>query len=195
MPGSMPCTTDNPVLEPLPDVRHGTVEASPPGAESDTRTPGSPTAAVPLMPRALRQTGRAWTASSAISSARTRHRGWSTDPRPGPSPPLDPLAPGHILVIPTPHYADLFETPPEVLSETMSLMQDLANAMRAALGAGGVNILSASGPGSQQSVPHLHVHVVPRWPGDGFSTWPAQRSKHQLDDDPILRLAKALTDS
>ncbi|MEV0615594.1 HIT family protein [Nonomuraea sp. NPDC050404] len=107
--------------------------------------------------------------------------------------PLDPLAPGHTLVIPAPHYRDLFETPPDVLSQTMALVQDLANAMRAALGAGGVNILSASGPGSQQSVPHLHFHVVPRWPGDGFSTWPAQRSQHRLDDDPIRRLAEAMT--
>ncbi|MFB6612995.1 HIT family protein [Streptomyces sp. NPDC056367] len=38
--------------------------------------------------------------------------------------------------------------------------------MRTALDASGVNILSASGPGSEQPVPHLHFHVVPRWPDD-----------------------------
>ncbi|MET8537851.1 HIT domain-containing protein [Streptomyces sp. NPDC005065] len=62
--------------------------------------------------------------------------------------PLDPLAPGHALVIPTSHYADIFGTPPEVLAETMALVQRLSGTMRTALKAGGVNILSASGPGS-----------------------------------------------
>ncbi|MFL9684708.1 HIT domain-containing protein [Streptomyces sp. KL110A] len=80
--------------------------------------------------------------------------------------PLNPLAPGHTLVVPTRHYAGVLDTPPEVLAASMSLVQRLAAAMRAALAAPGVNVLSASGPGSEQSVPHLHFHVVPRWVDD-----------------------------
>ncbi|WP_328887681.1 HIT family protein [Streptomyces sp. NBC_00316] len=108
--------------------------------------------------------------------------------------PLDALAPGHTLVIPRAHHADLFGTPADVLAETMTQVQRIAEAMRSVLGAGGVNILSASGPGSQQSVPHLHVHVVPRRPGDGFSTWPSGRSGQRVDGDPINRLAEAVAD-
>nr|BFD81782.1 hypothetical protein StreXyl84_11830 [Streptomyces sp. Xyl84] len=104
-------------------------------------------------------------------------------------PPLDPLAPGHTLVIPTQHYADVFDTPHDVLAATMALVQRVAAAMRSALDASGVNILSAGGPGSEQSVPHLHFHVVPRWVGDGISTWPAGRSEHHLTGDPNARLA------
>nr|WSX51089.1 HIT domain-containing protein [Streptomyces sp. NBC_00974]WSX54910.1 HIT domain-containing protein [Streptomyces sp. NBC_00974] len=106
--------------------------------------------------------------------------------------PLDPLAPGHTLVIPTFHWADIFVTPPEVLAHTMALVQQVAATMRTALKAGGVNILSASGPGSEQSVPHLHFHVVPRWPDDAFSTWPTEQSRHQITDDPVTRLANAM---
>ena len=106
--------------------------------------------------------------------------------------PLDPLAPGHTLVVPTQHYADVFDTPHDVLAATMALVQRVAGAMRTALDASGVNILNASGPGSEQSVPHLHFHVVPRWPGDGISTWPTDRSQHRLTDDPDARLAAFL---
>ncbi|UQW99273.1 HIT domain-containing protein [Streptomyces sp. RerS4] len=106
--------------------------------------------------------------------------------------PLNPLAPGHTLVVPTRHYTGVFDTPPEVLAASMSLVQRVATAMRTALDASGVNILSASGPGSEQSVPHLHFHVIPRWVDDGISTWPTGRSRRHLTSDPGTRLADAL---
>ncbi|MFE0450235.1 HIT family protein [Streptomyces sp. NPDC058914] len=107
--------------------------------------------------------------------------------------PLNPLAPGHTLVVPTCHYGDVFDTPPEVLTATMTLVQRVAATMRTALDASGVNILSASGPGSEQSVPHLHFHVVPRWVDDGLSTWPTGQSNRRSIDDPGTRLFNALT--
>ena len=106
--------------------------------------------------------------------------------------PLDPLAPGHTLVVPTAHHEGVFDTPPEVLAATTALVQRVAAAMRTGLDASGVNILSASGPGSEQSVPHLHFHVVPRWTDDGISTWPTGRSRHRSPTDPGTRLINAL---
>ncbi|WP_207923858.1 HIT family protein [Actinomadura bangladeshensis] len=106
--------------------------------------------------------------------------------------PLCPLAPGHTLVIPTVHYTDIFETPSGALAEAMALVQHLAKAIRVTLGASGVNILHASGPDSEQSVPHLHFHLIPRWPDDEFSTWPTGRSRHRVTADPIAQLANAL---
>ncbi|MYV94956.1 HIT domain-containing protein [Streptomyces sp. SID1034] len=108
--------------------------------------------------------------------------------------PLTPIAPGHTLVVPTSHFADIFDTPPEVLAETMALVRRVADTMRSALQAGGVNILNASGPGSEQSVSHLHFHVIPRWGDDGFSTWPTDRSKRQVQGDPITQLASVITE-
>ncbi|MFJ9774390.1 HIT family protein [Kitasatospora sp. NPDC101157] len=95
--------------------------------------------------------------------------------------------------MPTAHHADVFDTPTDVLAETVDLVQCVAGAMRSALRATGVNILNASGPASEQSVRHLHFHVVPRWPDDGISTWPTGRSHHRIADDPATRLAAALT--
>ncbi|MFF4660663.1 HIT domain-containing protein [Streptomyces sp. NPDC001381] len=106
--------------------------------------------------------------------------------------PLNPLAPGHTLVIPTRHYTDVFSAPPDVLNASLALVRRVATAMRTVLGATGVNILRASGPGSEQSVPHLHFHVVPRRVDDGISTWPTSRSRHHLTGDAGARLAHAL---
>lgn len=107
-------------------------------------------------------------------------------------PPLDPIAPGHTLVIPTDHHRDILDTPVSLLAEVTETVQRVAKVMRAALGARGIDVLSANGPDSEQSVPHLHLHVVPRWADDGFSTWPAAQSTHALPFDPVDRLVAEL---
>jgi histidine triad (HIT) family protein len=106
--------------------------------------------------------------------------------------PLDPIAPGHALVVPTMHVADIFDSSPQILADTIVLVRRVADAMRLALKAEGVNVLHASGPSSGQSVSHLHFHVVPRWSDDEFSTWPASRSQHNFASDPICQLASAV---
>lgn len=107
--------------------------------------------------------------------------------------PLDPIAPGHALVVPIEHVTDIFDASPQLLADTMTLVRQVAGAMRDTLDAEGVNILNASGPGSEQSVPHLHFHVVPRWSDDNFSTWPAARSQHHVPGEPVGRLAAAFS--
>jgi histidine triad (HIT) family protein len=79
-----------------------------------------------------------------------------------------------------------------MLNATMALVKRLAEAMRATLGAGGVNVLNASGPQSEQSVFHPHFHVVPRWPGDGITTWPIGQSKLNPINDVEIQLARCL---
>jgi histidine triad (HIT) family protein len=71
------------------------------------------------------------------------------------------LAPGHSLVAPLAHSVDLFDVNSRDLHATVLLVKDLSLAMRATLGAGGVNVLNASGPHSEQPVFHLHFHVGP----------------------------------
>lgn len=107
--------------------------------------------------------------------------------------PLDQLAPGHTLVAPTAHAADLFAIAPADLAAVTDLTRRLAATMRTALGAEGVNVLHASGPVAEQSVPHLHLHVVPRWSDDGLSTWPPGRSRHPAPKRAHDRLAAYLS--
>lgn len=65
--------------------------------------------------------------------------------------------------------------------------------MESSIGASGVNILNASGEGSDQSVPHLHLHLVPRWSGDGLDTWPSTISQHVFEDQWLSLLRTNMT--
>jgi histidine triad (HIT) family protein len=94
--------------------------------------------------------------------------------------PEDQLADGHVLVATKRHVGDAFEATGPDLQAVILGVQEVAHALRSALGANGVNVLNASGPHSDQSVLHLHFHVVPRWEGDGLRTWPVGRSKHRV---------------
>lgn len=92
------------------------------------------------------------------------------------------LADGHLLVIPKRHVADVFEASTLDLNAVSVTVQRVAEALRHSVGASGVNVLNASGPHSDQSVLHLHFHVVPRWQDDGLRTWPTGRSAHRVPD-------------
>lgn len=100
------------------------------------------------------------------------------------------LAPGHTLVVPREHATGLLDATPDALRATTLLAQRVGRAMRGALGATGVVVLSATGADAGQSVPHLHLHVVPCWPDDGVLRWPEQRSAHVVDGDASAMLAE-----
>jgi histidine triad (HIT) family protein len=92
--------------------------------------------------------------------------------------PGDRLADGHVVVAPKKHVHDLFEAAQADLNSAIAAVRSVSDGLREALGATGVNVLSASGPNSGQSVFHLHFHVVPRWSNDDLRTWPTGASAH-----------------
>lgn len=88
---------------------------------------------------------------------------------------IGPLVKGHTLVIPKAHHDPLTATPPEVLHKVMDVVQKIARWQIAGLGAEGVNLHQANGRPAGQVVPHLHVHVIPRFADDGLRwNWRAQ---------------------
>ena len=86
-----------------------------------------------------------------------------------------PLFPGHTLVIPRAHVPTLAELPEDLLLPLFGLVQRLTRAIPLALEAHGTFV--GINNRVSQSVPHLHVHVVPRRRGDGLRGlfWPRQR--------------------
>jgi histidine triad (HIT) family protein len=84
---------------------------------------------------------------------------------------------GHALVIPKQEHADLYAMPPEILAATARTVQRVATAIRAALRPDGLNIVQNNGAAAGQTVFHYHVHVIPRWEGDGaLPLWKARET-------------------
>ena len=89
---------------------------------------------------------------------------------------INPLADGHVLVIPKRHYVTMDQMPPDEAAALARCLPRLAKAVQSAAGADGLNILQNNGSVAGQVVMHLHVHLIPRVPGDGLGyRWPAQQ--------------------
>jgi histidine triad (HIT) family protein len=79
---------------------------------------------------------------------------------------ISPATPGHALVVPRAHSADLLEIGPEDLTAVNLAAQRLAKRMKEVLGADGINLINACGAAAWQTVFHFHIHVVPRYEDD-----------------------------
>jgi histidine triad (HIT) family protein len=87
--------------------------------------------------------------------------------------PLEPATPGHTLVIPRTHVPDLWKAGPSLASELMGAVVKVGRAIDDALNPEGMNLITSAGRVAEQTVFHLHLHVVPRWQKDGFGAiWP-----------------------
>jgi histidine triad (HIT) family protein len=100
-----------------------------------------------------------------------------------------PLFPGHVLVVPRQHHETLADLPAALVGPLFDRVQAMAVAVQGALGALGTFV--AMNNTVSQSVPHLHVHVVPRTKGDGLKGffWPRTR---YADDDHATEVACAI---
>ena len=72
---------------------------------------------------------------------------------------------GHTLVIPKEHYDSFLSCPKDLMQKVYAVAQRIGQAEVSVLGAKGVNILTNVGEQAGQSVPHFHVHVIPRYTG------------------------------
>jgi histidine triad (HIT) family protein len=79
---------------------------------------------------------------------------------------IHPANDGHCLVIPKAHYPTIFETPPDTFAAVGRLVVRVAQAVQNALRPAGLSLVQANGRAANQTVPHLHVHVLPRRPDD-----------------------------
>lgn len=88
---------------------------------------------------------------------------------------IGPVIKGHTLVIPKTCYDPITETPDDVLAHVMRIAKRVAAAQMSELGADGVNLMQNNGAAAGQEVPHLHVHVIPRFENDGHQwNWAAK---------------------
>ena len=81
---------------------------------------------------------------------------------------INPLQPGHVLLIPKAHYERLTDMPADELAELTKGLPKLTRGVVSATGADGFNVLQANGAVAGQVVPHVHFHIIPRREGDGL---------------------------
>jgi histidine triad (HIT) family protein len=96
--------------------------------------------------------------------------------------PHEPATLGHTLVIPRKHVLDLWKVESPLDAELMAAVIRVGRAIETALKPLGMNLITSAGKAAEQTVFHLHLHLVPRWNGDRFGRiWPV--GEQHVDSD------------
>lgn len=91
---------------------------------------------------------------------------------------IQPITQGHMLVVPREHAVLMTDINEPAAMRTFKIARRLADVARHTLGASGINLIVMDGEAAYQDVPHFHIHVIPRYPGDGFGlTFPPSYEK------------------
>ena len=87
-----------------------------------------------------------------------------------------PITFGHTLVLPKYHYADLFKMTEAEVGNLYRMVHNIASAVYSATGAQGLNTGQNNGKAANQIVPHVHVHIIPRYDKDSRDgKWPSRK--------------------
>ena len=84
---------------------------------------------------------------------------------------INPVNPGHTLIIPKEHHETLLDIPDHLMGPLSVATRRVAAALLAATGAGGFNLMMNNYAVAGQLIPHAHLHLIPRHPGDGLLLW------------------------
>ena len=95
---------------------------------------------------------------------------------------------GHILVVPKEHRKNILDCDEETLCDLMRTVKKISNHLVNNCGYNGVNILNASDESAGQSVPHFHIHLIPRRMNDGIDAWPHFHGAEQAIEDVFKKI-------
>ncbi len=111
---------------------------------------------------------------------------------------IQPVNPGHVLVVPREHYEVLQDIPKDVGTHLYQVAAKLIPRVQTASGASDMNIVVNSGAAAGQNVMHYHIHLIPRREGDGFDVplpFPgSQMPNRQQLDGMAARIGSMLRD-
>lgn len=94
---------------------------------------------------------------------------------------INPVNLGHTLLLPKAHYRNLFDLPKNLLGKIGLILQKLAKAIKDSTKADGLNVIMNNEPSAGQLVSHSHIHLIPRFTGDGFAHWHGQGNETKAD--------------
>ncbi|MCI7094879.1 MAG: HIT family protein [Clostridiales bacterium] len=96
---------------------------------------------------------------------------------------------GHTLVIPKKHFTNILDCDGEYLAAVMETVKRISRHYVEKCGFDGVNLINCSGVSAQQSVFHLHIHIIPRRADDNMNLWPLGDGDESMD---LAEIAKML---
>jgi histidine triad (HIT) family protein len=106
---------------------------------------------------------------------------------------INPVNPGHALVIPKGHYETFLDIPDRLMGPLGVATRRVSAALMQVTKVGGFNLMMNNYRVANQLVPHAHFHVVPRREGDGLRHWPGVRATAPELASMAERLRAALT--
>ncbi len=87
---------------------------------------------------------------------------------------VNPINPGHTLLIPKEHHENLHEMPDQLLEKITPVVKKIATAIKTGVSASGINIGQNNGKSAGQVIFHYHIHIIPRFDNDGLKHWPGK---------------------
>jgi histidine triad (HIT) family protein len=100
---------------------------------------------------------------------------------------INPVNPGHVLVVPKKHSLDIFEIEESGWDAVMRVVRHISHALEASLKPTGINLAMNNRSGAGQVVFHAHVHIMPRYPNDGHELW---KGKPYRDGEALAMVEK-----
>lgn len=111
---------------------------------------------------------------------------------------IQPVNPGHVIVVPRDHYAEVGDVPAELGGRLYQAAMRLIPAVQRASGTSAINIIVSSGAAAGQNVMHYHIHLIPRRDDDGFEVrlpFPESHMPHRQELDAMAaRIGSVLRD-
>lgn len=89
---------------------------------------------------------------------------------------------GHTLIVPKNHYENFLDLPTDEAKHVIEAAKTVTNMLQKKLGFTNLNLINNSGKIAEQSVMHFHLHIIPRYEGDGISY---QTTPHQMTDEQL----------
>lgn len=105
---------------------------------------------------------------------------------------VSPATKGHALILPKKHMADIFEMDQDTAGKAFQLASKISKAMKKALNCDGLNVVQNNGELAGQTVFHFHMHLIPRYSGDGQNiNWVPKTS----EDEERAHIAQQIQDA
>lgn len=105
--------------------------------------------------------------------------------------PLQPATRGHTLVVPRAHISDFWHADQRTAADLAAACVDIGRALEAVLAPEGMNLITSAGDVAEQTVFHLHFHVVPRWRDDGIDPiWPSSSDEPERASEALAEAVR-----